>query len=463
MAKVKRNSKIISPSTNLLSDKEILPLPAEELFNRYGTTSSGLSDDESSQRLEVYGPNEVTPRGRLPFPLKILSHFKSPLTIILIFAAIISGVLGQPASAAIIILIVLVSVMLDFFQEYRAERTAEQLKQRVANNATVIRNNIKQDVPVANLVPGDVIFLSSGDIVPADARVVNARDLFADQSALTGESFQTEKTADPFPDADISDTSKWNNYLFMGTSVTNGAATAVVVKTGESTQYGEIVKKSTEKKPQTEFEKGLNRFGILIMQVTFVLVVAVFLINALFKHSVLDSLLFSVALAVGLTPELMPMILSMNLAKGASAMSKKGVIVKRMASIQNFGSMDILCSDKTGTLTENKVTVVQHIDFAGNDSEKVLLYSNLNSRYQSGLKSPLDDAIIKYREINTDRYKKIDEIPFDFIRKRLSVIVDNDSERLLITKGAFEEITKVLSQYELDGNIYESSEQACHQ
>ena len=246
----------------------------------------------------------------------------------------------------------------------------------------------------------------------------------------------------------------------MGTSVTDGTATAVIVKTGSSTQYGEIARKSAERKPETEFEGGLRRFGYLIMQVTFVLVIAVFFINALFKRSVMDSLLFSVALAVGLTPGLLPVILSINLSRGATAMSKKGVIVKRLAAIQNFGSMDVLCSDKTGTLTENRVTVIRHVDMEGKDSEKVFLYSLLNSRYQTGLRSPLDEAILKHEEVNTDQYQRIDEIPFDFIRKRLSVVVRENQENLLITKGAPEEIAKVISHYEFDGKIYELTSEA---
>jgi Mg2+-importing ATPase len=241
----------------------------------------------------------------------------------------------------------------------------------------------------------------------------------------------------------------------MGTSITNGTATAIVVKTGRSTQYGEIVGKSFERKPETEFERGLRRFGYLIMQVTFVLVIFVFLINAVFKRGALESVLFAVALAVGLTPGLLPMILSINLARGATSMSKKGVIVKRLAAIQNFGSMDVLCADKTGTLTENKVTVILHVDIEGKDSEKVFLYSFLNSHYQTGIKSPLDEAILKYREINPEKYQKIDEIPFDFIRKRLSVVVSENQETIVITKGAPEEIAGVISHYEFEGKEYD--------
>jgi P-type Mg2+ transporter len=450
----------LASDASLLSNEEVLSLPIKEILDKVGTTEAGLSDDEVLKRVQTYGTNEVAPEGKASIPIRILSHFKSPLTIILMVAAVLSGVLGQPENTVIIFIIVLVSVVFDFFQEYRAERAADALKKRVANTTATFRNGAKQDIGVADLVPGDVISLASGDIVPADARVIISRDLFVDQSALTGESFPAEKIAEPIPDARNADPGKWNNYLFMGTSVTNGAATAVIVKTGGSTQYGEIVKKSAERKPETEFERGLRRFGFLIMQVTFVLVVLVFLINAVTgKHSVLDSLLFSVALAVGLTPELLPMILSMNLSRGASAMSKKGVIVKRMSSIQNFGSMDILCCDKTGTLTENRVTVILHVDYAGKNSDKVLAYSFLNSRFQSGLRSPLDEAILKSPNVKTDAYTKIDEVPFDFVRRRLSVAVSGEGQTLLVTKGAPEEVAKVTSRYELDGNLFNLTEE----
>ena len=314
-----------------------------------------------------------------------------------------------------------------------------------------MRNGNKQDVEISELVPGDVIQLSAGDIAPADARVIMAKDFYIDQSALTGESFPVEKTIDPITDK--TESGKWNNYLFMGTSVTAGSATAVIVKTGGSTEYGEIAKKNAERKPETEFETGLRKFGYLIMQVTFILIIVVFFVNTLYKRTVMESLLFSVALAVGLTPGLLPVILSINLSRGATAMSKKGVIVKRLAAIQNFGSMDILCSDKTGTLTENRVTVIRHVDIEDKESDKVFLYSVLNSRYQTGLRSPLDEAVLKHEEINTDQYQRIDEIPFDFLRKRLSVVVKQNQQNILVTKGAPEEVIKITSQYEIRGEV----------
>ncbi|MGD0794562.1 MAG: HAD-IC family P-type ATPase [Dehalococcoidales bacterium] len=434
-----------------ISTDEILSLSSGDFMTRLGTSPSGLTTEEAENRLATYGSNEITRKQKTSIVIEFLSHFRSPVTIILIIAAILSGVLGDISNTIIILAIVLVSVILDFTQEYRAERAAEELKKRVATTASTLRNGEKQEIEVSQLVPGDIILLSVGDIVPADARVISAKDFFADQSALTGESFPAEKSSEPLRDADVTDTGKWNNYLFMGTSITNGTGTAIVVKTGSSTQYGEIVGKSFERKPATEFERGLRRFGYLIMQVTFVLVIFVFLINTLFKRGPLESVLFAVALAVGLTPGLLPMILSINLARGATSMSKRGVIVKRLASIQNFGSMDVLCADKTGTLTENRVTVILHVDIEGKDSDKVFLYSFLNSHYQTGIKSPLDEAILKYREVNPDQYQKIDEIPFDFIRKRLSVVVGENQVPLLITKGAPEEIAGVISRYEFDG------------
>jgi len=450
-----QETQTIAAATELLEVRDVLSLPEDEFLSRLNTSANGLTVEEAEKRLEVYGSNEIVSKKRVPPFLEFLFHFKSPVTIILTIAAIISGFVGDALDAGIIILIVLVSVSLDFTQEYRAGRAAEALIKRVATTATVFRNGTRQEIEISQLVPGDAVLLSAGDIVPADARVISARDFFVDQSALTGESFPVEKTAQPVQGAVIADSNRWNNYLFMGTSVTAGTATTVIVKTGSSTEYGEIARKSAERKPETEFEGGLRRFGYLIMQVTFVLIIAVFFINALFKRSIIDSLLFSVALAVGLTPGLLPVILSINLSRGATAMSRKGVIVKRLAAIQNFGSMDILCSDKTGTLTENRVTLIRHVDIEDRDSDKVLLYSVLNSRFQTGLRSPLDEAILEHREINTDQYRKIDEIPFDFVRKRLSVVVKENGESLLITKGAPEEIVKTISRYELNDEVNE--------
>jgi Mg2+-importing ATPase len=433
---------------------ELLSLPMAEIMDRLGSSPEGLTSDEARARLEVHGYNEIATKARASAVISFLSHFKSPVTIILIVAAILSAGLGDFTDAVIIISIVLVSVTLDYSQEYRAERAADQLRKRVASTAAVLRDGVKQEIDATELVPGDVVSLSVGDIVPADAIVTGGRDCYVDQSALTGESFPAEKASGSLNEVSSRDPSKWSNYLFMGTSVTNGTATALVVKTGTDTQYGEIAKRSAQKRPDTEFERALRRFGLLIMQVTFVLVVFVFLANALFKHTPLESVLFAVALTVGLTPGLLPMILSINLARGAISMSKKGVIVKRLAAIQNFGSMDILCADKTGTLTENRVTVILHVDIEGRDSDKVFLYSYLNSAYQTGLKSPLDEAILNYKkEVEGLHHTVVDEVPFDFVRKRLSVVVNDGQETVIITKGAPEEIAKIVTSYDAHDEV----------
>jgi Mg2+-importing ATPase len=436
------------PGWALPSIEDVLTLPIEELLKRLNTSMAGLSSEEVEKRLKVFGYNELVRKKRTAV-IEFLSHFKSPLVIILLIAGFISGFFGEIANTTIIFSIVVFSVVLDFCQEYRAGRAAEMLKQRVATTATVLRDGVKQEVRLAEIVPGDIIYLSAGDIVPADARVITAKDLFVNQSALTGESFPVEKIAQPLKSFDPSIT-EWSNYLFMGTSVVSGTATAVVVKTGSLTEYGKIAKRLVERETETEFQRGIKSFGYMIMQVTFLLVMFVFFVNALYMRSVLDSLLFAVALAVGLTPELLPMIISVNLSKGAVSMAKKGVIVKRLAAIQNFGNMDVLCTDKTGTLTENRIKLVLHVDLNGEENDKILLYSYLNSYFQAGLKSPLDEAILNFKDIiDVKNYRKIDEVPFDFVRKRLSVVVEYQNQRFMITKGAPEEIAKICTYYEV--------------
>ncbi len=323
-----------------------------------------------------------------------------------------------------------------------------------------LRDNVKQEIKLQFIVPGDIIYLSAGDLTPADARVIEAKDLFVNQSMLTGESFPVEKTSAPIKGKEASIT-EWNNHFFMGTSIVSGSATAVVVRTGGLTEYGKIAQRLVEKAPETEFEIGIKKFGFLIMQVTIVLVLFVFMINALLHPNaagILQALLFAVALAVGLTPELLPMIITINLSKGAMAMSKKGVIVKRLSSIETFGSMNVLCTDKTGTLTENQIKLLLHIDMHGKDDPKVLLYSFLNSHFQTGLKSPLDEAILKHEEIEVSKFQKIDEVPFDFVRRRVSVVVEQERQRFFIAKGAPEEILKVCAYYELEGVVSDLSE-----
>jgi len=442
------SAKASSWARSVAGMEELLVLQTDELLRRLNTSRSGLTCQEAERRLGIYGHNEIAKRKKRAAIVEFLLHFRNPLVIILLLAGLISSFLGEITDTAIIFSIVLISVVLDFYQESKAEKAAEMLREKVTTTATVLRDGAKQEVNLSEVVPGDMVFLSAGDIVPADARVINAKDLFVDQSALTGESFPVEKTDTPLKTKGTAIT-EWSNCLFLGTSVVSGTATAVVVRTGSFTEYGKIARSLVTKHPETEFERGLRRFGYLIMEVTLFLVLFVFFVNALYKRGVLESLLFSVALAVGLTPELLPMILTVNLSKGAIAMSKKGVIVKRLESIQNFGSMDILCTDKTGTLTENKLTLALHVDAEGNDSEKVLLYCFLNSYYETGLKSPFDAAILRCEDIDMQGYRKVDEVPFDFIRRRVSVVVEYEGQRFLIAKGAPEEIIKVCSYCEL--------------
>ena len=435
-----------------VTSEELAVLSSEELYARLNTSPQGLTSEQAAERLETYGRNELARAHKHSAFKEFLAHFKSPLVIILLIAGTISGFSGEYANTAIIFAIIFVSVVLDYFQENKAEKAAELLKQKVTSTATVQRDGTRQEVKLPEIVPGDVISLSAGDIIPADARIISAKDLFVNQSSLTGESFPVEKTPTPAVKGKGGALVDWSNFCFMGTSIVSGSGTAVVGKTGSSTEYGKIAKKLTEKAPETEFERGIKSFGYLIMQVTFLLVIFVFMIISLKNPSqdgVLQALLFAVALAVGLTPELLPMIITINLSRGAMAMSKKGVIVKRLASIENFGSMNVLCTDKTGTLTENKIKLILNVNLEGEEDEKVFLYSFLNSNFQTGLKSPLDEAILKHKEIDISPYQKIDEVPFDFIRRRLSVVVERTDQRFLISKGAPEEILKVCSYYEL--------------
>ena len=439
----------------MMENQEILSLPIEEVLTRLGTCQSGLSSQEVASRLGRYGPNELAQKTKRTGFVELLYHLRNPLVLILLIAGLISGVIGDAVEAIIIFSIVLLSVVLDVYQESKAENAAEALKERVATTASVLRDGVKKEVKLSEIVPGDIVYLSAGDMVPADSRLISAKDLNLNQSSLTGEAFPVEKAAVSLS-TKTTELTGWDNYVFLGTSVVSGTGTAVVVETGGSTEYGKIAKDLVAKIPETEFEKGLRRFGALMTEVTLFLVLFVFFINAFFfsaTRGVLESLLFAVALAVGLTPELLPMIMSINLSRGAVAMSKKGVIVKRLASIQNFGNMDVLCTDKTGTLTENKLTLVQYSDLEGKDAEKILFYSFLNSCFETGLRSPLDDAILKYKDFDVKGYEKIDEVPFDFIRRRVSVVIEDEGERFFIAKGALEEILKVCSYCEIEEQI----------
>ncbi len=421
-------------------------LPSESLQSQLEATQAGLSQQEAHARSARFGPNTLRDQGERPLLIQYLSHFKNPLVLVLLAASAVSALTGEITGFVIIWAIVLMSVTLDFFQEYRAGRAADQLKKTVAVRATVLRDGHSQDIPIADLVPGDVVLLAAGDLIPADSRLLEAKDFFINQSLLTGESYPVEKHARELP-APAADLSQAENAVFMGTSVISGMAKAMVCRTGADTAVGNIAESLMVKPPPTAFELGTQSFGMLIMRLTFLLVLFVFLINAFFHRPFLESFLFAIALAVGLTPELLPMVITVTLSRGALRMAKKQVIVKRLAAIHNLGSMDVLCTDKTGTLTEGHIQLERHLDAQGNDSAQVLQLAYLNSYFETGLKSPLDDAILEHKEIDASSWRKIDEVPFDFERRRVSVLVDQGEKRLLVVKGSPEDILKLSTQY----------------
>jgi len=421
-----------------------------ELLKQLNTTASGLSSSDAADRLKREGPNVLRPPRKRALILQFLARFKNPLVIILLIASAVSAFTGDVTSFLIISAIVVMSVTLDFVQEHRAGKAAEGLRQSVAIRVQALRDGKSVEIPAATLVPGDVVLLSAGDLIPGDGRVLVAQDFFVKQALLTGESYPVEKFHRDLPDTgqDMADAV---NAVFMGTSVVSGSATVLICRTGPNTSLGEISDTLTTKAPPTSFEQGTQRFGLLIMRFTILLVLFVVLANAYFHRPWLESFLFAVALAVGLTPELLPMVVSVTLARGAMRMAQKKVIVKRLESIHNLGSMDVLCTDKTGTLTEARIHLERHVDALGRDSSRVLELAYLNSFFESGLRSPMDDAILEHKEIGTAAWKKIDEVPFDFERRRVSVIVDNGQRRLLVIKGAPEDILRHSTQYEEKG------------
>jgi Mg2+-importing ATPase len=437
------------------STDKLLAMSVDDFLLHSKASLSGLTEDEAESRFEDYGPNEIAKRKRRTAILDFLRFIRNPLLAVLLVAGLISGVLGNMIEAVIIFAIVLLSAAINFYQEASAERAAAALRKRVTTTATVLRDGLKKEIEISMIVPGDVVYLSAGDVVPADCRVITAKDFFVDQSSITGESFPIEKNPLPCDAADLFDC---KNFIFFGSSVVSGSATAVVLRTGRNTEYGKIAKKIVSRKTETEFERGLRRFSLLMMEIILCLTLFVFFINALSAKDILQSFLFSVALAVGLTPELLPMIVSVNLSRGAMNMSKKKVIVRSLASIQNFGSMDVLCTDKTGTLTENRIKLILHIDAEGKESDAVFLYSFLNSYYETGLKSPLDRAVVEHGDVDAMAYHKVDEIPFDFVRKRVSIVVEKDRERTMVTKGSPEEIIGICALCDRDDSSVEMSE-----
>jgi len=425
----------------------------DEIFGALKTSAHGLSAPEASARLKTYGPNEFAGRKKLQPLLVFLSKFRNPLQILLIVAAIISGILGSHIEAIIILAIVFGSAFIDFFNTYKSAQAAEALQEKVTITAAVMRAGELKERPLREVVPGDVFTLEAGDLVPADAIVIEAHDLFLNEGVLTGESLPVEKEAAmPTGGAKGAPASLSARTVLLGTSVVSGKGTAVAVLTGARTSVGNIADKLKRPDAPTEFEKNLKDFSLFIFRTTLFLVLAVILLNIFVIHrDPLQIFIFAVAIAVGLTPELLPLIVTSNLAKGAIEMSKNGVIVKKLAAIHNFGSVDVLCTDKTGTLTEDHITLIKCVDATGAESDETNLWGYLSSKNLTGVRGVLDDAIEKFKKIDISGWEKVDEVPFDAERKLESVIVKKGKETVLIAKGAPEEILKMANHY--DGHI----------
>jgi Mg2+-importing ATPase len=440
----------------------------DTLFEQLNTRPGGLTAAEAEERLEKFGPNSVARENRLGFFARLWDNVKNPLVILLVVLGVISYWTEDVNGAIVIGLMVVLGVVLRFVQEARADHAAEQLKAMVSTTATVLRDGARIEIPLQQIVPGDVLALSAGDMVPADVRLLSARDLFLNQSALTGESLPVEKSAAcpaqnsgmlRNPAAEHQNPLELPCLCFLGSNVESGAGMAVAVATGRSTYFGSLAASITGPRQLTSFDKGINQFTWLMISFMLVLAPLVFLFNGLARGNWLEAFLFALAVAVGLTPEMLPMIVTVNLSKGALSMSRKKVIVKRLNAIQNFGAMDVLCTDKTGTITQGRIVLEKHIDVSGHENDEILYLGYLNSFYQTGLKNLMDVAVLEHvhllkRAIVDDRYRKVDEIPFDFKRRRMSVVVEDDEgHHLLITKGAVEEIFGICTRVEVKGQV----------
>ncbi|MEY2170688.1 MULTISPECIES: magnesium-translocating P-type ATPase [unclassified Rhodanobacter] len=425
-------------------------VPQARLFDRLGSTRDGLPQAEALRRLAAHGPNEADGNERAGHFAALVELFGNPLVLMLLAAAAVSGFLGDRAGAAIIVAIVLMSITLNYTLSYRSKLAAERLRQEIAPIARVLRDGIWCDVPRRELVPGDVIRLMAGDRVPADARLLEARELHVQQSALTGESAPAEKDACEEPHGSTGADAQ--HLVFLGTSVAAGTATAIVLATGSDTAFGDVAARLSERPPPTEFERGLAGFARLIMRTVFGLVLVVLLAGIVFHRPLLETLLFALALAVGLTPEFMPMITTVTLARGAMRMSRHRVVVKHLAAIEDFGSMTVLLSDKTGTLTRNETEVFEAVDPLGKPSPRTEGLAHLNSSLQTGIRSPLDEAILRDCASAQEGFRKLDEIPFDFERRRLSVVAEHGDEILLVSKGAPEFVIPRCASCEVDGS-----------
>lgn len=421
-----------------------------ELLRRFRSQDPGLSSADAAQRLAELPKRRIRSKHESAIRL-FLSQLKSPITIILILAAVLSAFLGDASDAIIIVGIILVSSLLGFWQEFSAAGAVEKLLAMVSVKSVVLRDGKETTVSADDVVPGDVVVLSAGSGIPGDCRLIESCDLFVNEATLTGETFPVDKQPGVLPAE--TDLARRSNFLFMGTHVVSGSAKALVVCVGSGTEFGKISQRLQLRPPETDFEHGVRRFGYFLMEVTLVLVVLIFAVNVFFHKPVIESFLFSLALAVGLTPQLLPAIISVNLSCGARRMAEQDVIVRRLSSIENFGSMNVLCSDKTGTLTQGSVQVHSTVDALGQSCDKVARFAFLNAAYESGFANPIDEAIRKHKVFDISGCHKLDECPYDFVRKRLSILASVDGTSLLITKGAFNNVLAVCSRIEVNGQV----------
>ncbi len=433
---------------------DLCTAPVRNALDSLESSINGLSSREAEKRLDEYGPNELTHLKRLGFWADMFNRLKSPLVVQLLVIALVSAVIGELKSTLIVSAMIVLSVGLSYILDRRSTITVDSLGKRVQSRTFVLRDDAEAEVKISEIVPGDIVLLQAGSIIPADLRLLAAKDFFVSQSALTGESMPVEKKADTAATS-IQSVMDLPNVCFFGTSVTSGTARGVVVNTGIRTLFGALSERLNEKREETSFDKGVRSFTWLMIRFMSVMVMAVFFIVALTKGNWLEALLFGLSIAVGLTPEMLPMIVTVNLAKGALTMAEKKVIVKRLPSIQNFGAIDVLCTDKTGTLTQDRVVMERHVDIVGHDSEEVLNYAYLNSYFQTGLRNLLDRAVLDHADLNVERdCRLVDELPFDFQRRRMSVVVDYEGDHVLICKGAAEEIYECCTHYQIDDDVY---------
>src|ERR1700736_4870097 len=426
---------------------------------RLRPSPNGLSEEQAAERLEVFGPNEVDYEKKEGWLRRLYNSARNPLVILLTLLASVSFATGDFRAGTVMMLMVFLGLSLRFIQESKADNAAAKLKAMITVTATVVRDGQTREIPLRELVPGDIVKLCAGDMVPGDVRLISAIDLFVTQATLTGESLPVEKHDAPDTRENVS-TIERTNLCFLGTSVESGSATAVIVATGRHTYFGKVAHSLSGRQVETAFDKGVKKFTWLMIRFMLVMVPLVFVINGITKHDWKEAFFFALAVAVGLTPEMLPMIVSVCLSKGAMAMSRKKVIVKRLNSIQNFGAMDVLCTDKTGTLTIDRVILELYVDVFKKENEEVLRDAYLISHFQTGLKNVLDRAVLKHAELHgelgIERYSKLDEIPFDFSRRMMSVAVQTpEGERQLVTKGAPEAVFAKCTHFESEGEIFD--------